>query len=76
MVWVLSLHSLLDEVGVVAAPLELRALLGLDRQDVGLLGAHALPGGLEVAAELGHAGGLERGRVVRALPRAVLGEVP
>ena len=48
--------GLLGEVLVVAAPLELGALRRLERQDVRLLVRHALPRGLEVAAQFREAG--------------------
>ena len=69
-------RSLLHLRRVVAAPLELRALLLLDGQDLARLGRHALPGRLQVPAELRQPRRLERRGVVRPFPGPVLGKVP
>mmetsp|Transcript_58571 Transcript_58571/g.166622 ORF Transcript_58571/g.166622 Transcript_58571/m.166622 type:complete len:298 (-) Transcript_58571:228-1121(-) len=70
-----AIFQLGHDILIVQAPLQLRALLRLQRQDVRLLVRAGGVARAQVADELGQPGRLQGGRVVGALPRAVLGEV-
>merc|ERR1719446_286428 len=63
------------DVLVVKAPLQLRALLRLQGQDVGLLVRAGGVASAQIADELREPSRLQGGGVVGALPCAVLGEV-
>eukprot|EP00959_Pyramimonas_sp_CCMP1952_P077697 1624290-Pyramimonas_sp.AAC.1 len=67
-----AIFQLGHDILIVQAPLQLRTLLRLQRQDVGLLVGAGGVAGVEIADELRETGGLQGGGVVGALPGAVL----